>query len=205
MPTITDITRQRKRTERYSIFLDGTYSFSLTDLELSTSGLAIGQELAPAEVERWSEDSEVSKALARTYGLLARRPRSRRELERYLAEKSYEASIVERSLARLEQQGLIDDAAFARQWASERIRSRSRYQLTQELRLKGIDPTIVEATLAELAPEDEYATVKRLIEKRRRGSRGNDRQAIIGYLSTKGFAYGLISTVLEQEFSDQRW
>lgn len=204
MSTISDITRQRKRTERYSVFIDGAYRFSLSDLELSTSGLAIGQELTPAEVEQWEEDSEISKALARTYDLLARRPRSRQELERYLSQKGYDPSVSERVLVRLSQNGLVDDEAFAGQWVDERIRSRSRHQLIQELRQKGVDPVVVEAVLAEVAPDDEYAAVKRLIEKRLRGSRLNDRQATIRYLSTKGFSYDLVKRVLEQDFSDLR-
>lgn len=202
MPVVTDITRQRKRTERYSIFVDGSYRFSLSDLELSNSGLAIGQELAASEVERWEGDSEVSKALGRAHDLLARRPRSRHELERYLKTKDYSETVTERVVERLTEQGLLDDLAFARQWITERSQSRSRYQLTQELRLKGIAPDIIAAGLDELTGETERVAVRRLIEKRLRSSRPPDRQALIAYLSTKGFNYGLIKAVLEEDFSE---
>ena len=202
MPVITDITRQRKRVERYSIFVDGAYRFSLSDLELSNSGLVIGQELSPVEVERWEGDSEVSKALGRTYDLLARRPRSQHELERYLKTKDYPETVIRRVAERLTEQGLLDDLAFARQWVSERGSSRSRHQLTQELRLKGIESATIEMALDELTGETERAAVRRLVEKRLRSSRPPDRQALTRYLSTKGFNYGLIKAVLEEDFSE---
>ncbi len=53
----------------------------------------------------------------RALGLLAVRPRSRRELERRLLAAGFEAEEVADVLARLERVGLIDDEAFARQLA----------------------------------------------------------------------------------------
>ena len=58
----------------------------------------------------------------RALGLLAVRPRSRRELERRLLQAGFEPEEVADVLERLERVGLIDDEAFARQVAEHALR-----------------------------------------------------------------------------------
>ena len=66
-------------------------------------------------------DSAVERALR----LLKYRPRSRRELELRLR-RHYPADVVASALDRLERAGLVDDRAFARFWAENRLRHRPR-------------------------------------------------------------------------------
>jgi regulatory protein len=57
----------------------------------------------------------------RALGLLAVRQRSRRELERRLAQAGFEPDAVADELERLEQVGLLDDEAFARAVVESRM------------------------------------------------------------------------------------
>lgn len=93
--------------------------------------------------------------------LLATRSRSVAETRRRLLSLGYPATLVEEVLARLEQMGYLDDAAFAAAWVASRDRSRPRgaSALSQELRRKGIDDATVRATLADRdAARDEDGT-----------------------------------------------
>ncbi|MGH2630955.1 MAG: regulatory protein RecX [Actinomycetota bacterium] len=92
----------------------------------------------------------------RALGLLAVRPRSRRELERRLLAMGFEPSEVSDVLARLERVGLIDDGAFARQVAEYQYGSRraGRRAVTSALLAKGIAPEVVAAVVDE-SPDDE--------------------------------------------------
>jgi regulatory protein len=92
----------------------------------------------------------------RALGLLAVRPRSRRELERRLLQARFESQEVEDVLARLERVGLIDDEAFARQFAEHRFGSRKEgaRAVVNGLRAAGISPTLA-VSAAEDPPEDE--------------------------------------------------
>ena len=94
----------------------------------------------------------------RALGLLAVRPRSRRELERRLLQARFEPDEVRDVLGRLERVGLIDDQAFARQYAEQRFGSRreGRRAVVSGLRAAGISPELAEET-AEAAPDDEEA------------------------------------------------
>ena len=92
----------------------------------------------------------------RALGLLAVRPRSRRELERRLLAARFEAEEVEDVLVRLERVGLVDDEAFARQYAEQRFGSRKEGSraVSQGLRAFGIAPSLAEV-VSQQAPEDE--------------------------------------------------
>jgi regulatory protein len=92
----------------------------------------------------------------RALGLLAVRPRSRRELERRLLAARFEADEVQDVLVRLERVGLVDDEAFARQFAEHRFGSRKEGSraVVQGLRAAGIAPSLAEAVSRE-GPHDE--------------------------------------------------
>ena len=82
----------------------------------------------------------------RALGLLAVRPRSRRELERRLLAARFEADEVQDVLTRLERVGLVDDEAFAQQFAEHRFGSRKEGSraVIQGLRAAGIAPSLAE-------------------------------------------------------------
>jgi regulatory protein len=93
----------------------------------------------------------------RALGLLAVRPRSRRELERRLLSARFEAGEVEDVLVRLERVGLVDDEAFARQFAEHRFGSRKEGSraVMQGLRAAGIASSLAEAVAKDGPGDDE--------------------------------------------------
>jgi len=93
----------------------------------------------------------------RALGLLAVRPRSRRELERRLLGARFEPDEVEDVLVRLERVGLVDDEAFARQFAEHRFGSRKEGSraVAQGLRAAGIESSLVEAVSHQTTEDDE--------------------------------------------------
>jgi regulatory protein len=92
----------------------------------------------------------------RALGLLAVRPRSRRELERRLLVAGFPSDEVRDVLMRLERVGLVDDEAFARQYAEHRFGTRKEGSraVVNGLRAAGIAPTLAVA-VADEAPEEE--------------------------------------------------
>ncbi len=93
----------------------------------------------------------------RALGLLAVRPRSRRELERRLLGARFEPDEVEDVLVRLERVGLVDDEAFARQFAEHRFGSRKEGSraVMQGLRAAGIAPSLAETVAQDALGDDE--------------------------------------------------
>ncbi|MCR4391245.1 MAG: RecX family transcriptional regulator [Candidatus Acetothermia bacterium] len=92
--------------------------------------------------------------------LLSRRPRTTAELHRRLAAKGFPPQTVRTAVTRAVEEGLVDDRAFARLYAEDRLLSRpcSRRLLREELKGHGLDLGLAEeaarTALGELGEED---------------------------------------------------
>jgi len=129
----------------------------------------------------------------RALGLLAVRQRSRRELERRLVQAGFEAEAVADELERLEQVGLIDDAAFAAAVVESRIgvRGESRRAVGIKLQQAGVDREVALAALDQ-APGDEQERADRLAESRAARVSGLDPATgfarVSSFLMRRGYA-----------------
>jgi regulatory protein len=134
--------------------------------------------------------------------------RTRQELDRVLQRKNVPDAVSATVLDRLEEVGLVDDRAFARDWVDSRQRRRhlSRSALRRELQTKGIDREHVESALASVDTGDELAAARALAAKKAAGGRGLDPavrdRRIAGALARRGFGSGVIATVLGELRND---
>ena len=132
----------------------------------------------------------------RALGLLAVRQRSRRELERRLVQAGFEPDAVEVELGRLEQVGLIDDAAFAAAVVESRMgaRGESRRAVGVKLQQAGVDRDVALAALDE-APEGEQDRADRLAQARASRVSGLDPAVgcarVSGFLMRRGYPPGV--------------
>jgi regulatory protein len=128
---------------------------------------------------------------------LAVRPRTRAELATALRKHGIADGVATEVLARYDEVGLIDDAAFARAWVSSRHHGRglARRALASELRQRGVDSETVGEALAELDSDTEAATARALVERRLRTSGKAEPEAVfrrlVGMLARKGYPPGL--------------
>jgi regulatory protein len=131
--------------------------------------------------------------------------RSRSELAAALARKRVPDELASRLLDRFEEVGLVDDAAFARDWVRNRQASRglARRALAQELRRKGVDDQTARDALAEVDPDDEEASARLLVRRKLRGAAALDRTTAIrrltGMLGRKGYSAGVAFRVVREE------
>lgn len=110
--------------------------------------------------DRAPPDAAASLEIAARY--LATRPRSRREVELRLRRAGADEAVIETTLSRLEELGVVDDAAFVRWWGEQRDRHspRGRRMVEAELRQRGIRGEAIDAFRAgweapDRAPGDE--------------------------------------------------
>jgi regulatory protein len=153
------------------------------------------------------------ESVARTILLdqLTGRARSRQELSAKLAAKRVPAEVADRLLDRFEEVGLVDDAAFARTWVSQRQsavgggKGLARRALAQELRRKGVAEETSREVLDELDPAEEEAAARELVRRKLRTlARVDDQTAtrrLVGMLARKGYSSGLSFTVVREELA----
>jgi len=197
---ISDIKQQLKRKDRYSVYVDGKFTFSLGESELINSGLRINHELAKDELESLKQTAVLDKAYDRALNLIARRRRSEWEVRDYMKRKEYDETVTSETLNKLSDRGYVDDAAFAKAWVDNRrlLKSISKRRLAQELRQKRISDDIIQTALNN-DEADELGVLRELIAKKRLQTRYQDDLKLMQYLSRQGFSYGDIKTVLEED------
>ena len=131
--------------------------------------------------------------------LLARRPHFRRELAVKLASRKFSDEEIETTLARLAEQGYLDDLEHAFDLARGPLR-RKGYgprRLRHELERRGAAEEVVDAVLAAVLADGELTPARRAAERwLSRGKR--DRQALARHLDRKGYSTGVILRVLEE-------
>ena len=132
--------------------------------------------------------------------VLALRDHSEAELRRKLKDKGYPPEEIEESVVRLIGLGYLDDARFARSFASSALRNGRGYgvRLKQELARRGVAATIVEMVLADLDEEfSEGDLLEQTIARRFAGfdpesATDKEKRRVIGYLQRKGFSLSAI-------------
>ena len=204
MTRITDIRRQKRNESCFSVYIEGKYSFTLTDLELSSSGLRIGQELGFDEVAEWQKQGGEGKAFALAVRYVGLRPRSRREVADYLRRKGFLPEEAAAAQGRLEEAGLLSDRNFAQLWVANRLalRPRSRRRLVQELAAKGVAREDLDVALSEMDETSELNSLVALVEKKRRLPQYQETERLKAYLARQGYSYDLVKAAFRQIDAD---
>jgi regulatory protein len=136
---------------------------------------------------------------------LTGRARTRSELAEKLAGRHVPEAVASRLLDRFEEVGLIDDAAFAREWVEQRQSGRglARRALAQELRRKGIEDDVAREALDEIEDDDEVEAARMLVQAKLRTVRGLDRdkavRRLVGMLARKGHSSAVAFRVVKEE------
>ncbi|MFJ8627324.1 recombination regulator RecX [Kitasatospora sp. NPDC093550] len=141
--------------------------------------------------------------------LLTGAAKTRKQLGDALRKREIPDEVADEVLTRLEEVGLIDDAAFAAAWVESRhaVRGLSRRALAQELRTKGVAAELVEPALAQVDHDDEEDAARALVERKLRATRGLDRQVrtrrLVGMLARRGYSEGLAFRVVRAALDEE--
>lgn len=166
--------------------------------DLREPGSGSGTERDPAE-----------QARAICLRLLTGTPRTRRQLAEALHKREIPDDVAAEVLARFEDVGLIDDAAFAAAWVESRHHSRglARRALARELRTKGVDSTVIDEAVEQVDTEQEAETARALVERKLRSTAGLDQEKRIrrlaGMLARRGYGEGLALHVVRRALEDE--
>jgi regulatory protein len=107
--------------------------------------------------------------------ILSRRAHSVSDMKKALIRRTADEGLIQKVLARLKQNGLIDDARYAKQFARQRteIRHQGKFRVARELRARGVPDQHIESAVAESsANSDEAAMVRQRIDRKLRLFRG---------------------------------
>ncbi|MDX3592115.1 recombination regulator RecX [Streptomyces sp. ID03-2B] len=173
------------------------------------SGTRSSGSPSSSRAEKGEPRDPVEQARAICLRLLTGTPRTRKQLADALRKREIPDEAAEEVLARFEDVGLIDDAAFAGAWVESRHHGRglARRALVRELRTKGVDSAVIDEAVGQLDADQEEETARELVARKLRSTRGLDRdkrlRRLAGMLARKGYGEGMALRVVRQALEEE--
>jgi len=204
MHKITAIEPQLNNPQRVSIYLDGEFAFGLA--RFTAGWLKWGQELSEEKIAALQAEDESEMAYQKALHFLSYRPRSSAEVRQNLTKRGIPEALVNETVNRLQQAGLINDQEFARAWVENRniFQPRSKSALRMELRRKGLSDEIIQPVLDEQVDEETLAfDAARKYARRLTGLEWlRFRLKLSGFLARRGFSYTTLSPVVSEVWKE---
>ena len=196
MSEVTAIRVGRGRRKRVNMFLDGRFAFSLEAEVVAKQGLKVGQELSDSQIEALAGSDAFHRCLNAAASYLSYRPRSESEVRQRLQRRGFGNDSIEAVIAKLKEQGLVDELAFAEFWKDNResFSPRSQRLTRLELKQKGVADDLIGRVVDEI---DDTENAYRAALSKARSLPWTDyrsfRQRLGEYLKRRGFDYGVIN------------
>lgn len=205
MPTITQITEQRRRPNRRNVFLDGQFAFGCNINVIAKFHLREGMSLTAEQVAQIEQGEVRQECFDLAMRHLQSRLHSRAELHKKLMRREFGESIVNGVLDDLQRLGYLDDIRFAhtRALSAAQHRHHGRRRAFIELRRTGVSTEVAERALNEVyGQHDSTAAARQLAEKQAPRLRALDptvaRRRLVGMLQRRGFSYEEIKPVVDE-------
>ncbi|WP_085993167.1 recombination regulator RecX [Oceanobacillus senegalensis] len=219
MRKITRITTQKKRKDRYNIYLSEgqteVYGFSVDEAILVEFQLRKGLELDDSLIETLIEKDTIQKSYSLAINYLSYRMRTKKEMNDYLVKKEVEPDHIDIIIERLIKEKLLDDKLFAEMFVRTRMNTSYKGPLLikKELMDKGVASLIASHAVEEYPYEVQYEKISKLIEKKLQKSNKDSFQKQIQKIQAnilqKGFNQAIITDVLsemkEEKNEDMEW
>ncbi len=189
---ITQIRRGRRGNSL--LFCDGEYIVSLNTEVVLKNGIKVGMYVDEDILEDIKKKSDIRRAEEKALNLLAYRGRSKKELQDRLARDTDEvsASVAVEKMGKL---GLVDDKAFAEQYAHELLYNKrlSLSATKYKLRARGISEEVIEELFCEINIDEQQQVLFLLKGKfHRKIGDEKSKNRVVNSLIRMGYGYGVI-------------
>ena len=196
---ITRLAVQKKNPRRVNVYLDGEFAFGL--YRDTAAWLEIGQILTDDKIKKLLDEDQKADVYTKALDFISYKPRTVAETRRKLYEAGYDESLINETLSRLSESGLLNDERYAEQWVEERqsLSPRSRRSLEYELHRKGIQDHLIQSAVEAV---DDFQSAYLIAEKRLYRYEGLNkfefRNKLGNYLAGKGYSYDVIAEVTQK-------
>jgi regulatory protein len=201
---VTDIREAEDAPGRVSVYLDGRLAATMHAAAARRLRLAVGKG-APEDLADLARAEESQAAMAYAVRLLAQQDRTTAEIRDRLTRRGFAAEATRGTVARLTQQGYLNDRKLAEHVVRDALtrRPRGRRAIEWTLRKRGVPDEILTTCIEQhLAGVDETQIATKLAQQRLRRLQGLEpskaRTRLISFLARRGFGYETIQGALER-------
>lgn len=204
MPTITKIAQQKKKKDRYSIFLDGDYAFSVEEDVLVRHALTKGKELSKKDIDEITEKDDYQRAYLMAIQFLSYRMRSADEMHAYLQKKEVNPDWIEQIMTSLTEDKYLEDQRFAEMFVRDRIHQTSKgpQVINRELSAKGVNKENREKALAQfeedLQKEHAFHWLQKERQKTSKDSLKQREDKLRVKMLQKGYSNAIVTAVFQE-------
>ena len=200
--TVTKIEAYGGKSKFSKIYADGQYIISLPPELIERFSVKVGAQIDENELKKMSEAALIRRARERLLYSLDRRLHSEKELREKLRQ-NYPPYIIDAAIDELKRLGLVNDEAFARAFAEQRlhINKKGPYAILSELVLKGVGRETAKAVIEELTSEidNEYEAAVAVAERYKKElDTPKGKQRLYGALARRGFSYSVVKRVMNE-------
>lgn len=207
MAIITKITTQQKNQDRFNVFIDygngkgEEFAFSVDSEVLIKFQLKKGMELDDFSFLEIQYQDDIRKAYNLAVNYLARRMRSKKEIEDYLVQKEVDEPVINEVIHKLTEQRYINDQEYAVAFVRTQANTTDKGPnvVKMELKEKGIPDGILLEALDEFPFKQQIEKAGKITEKfyqkNAKESSKIKKQKLEQLLLRKGYSYEVINIV----------
>jgi regulatory protein len=202
---ISGVEPQKKKKDRYNIYIDGEYAASLGAEALVTFGIREGSAIDLSVLKEAVSKDNAQYAFDSAAKLLSHKMRTRSELADRLKERGIEKEAVESALDKLSSYGYVDDMAYSKEYVQSAVLTGrwGRRAVEYKLKEKGLEQSVIDEAMEFYTEEDEKEIARKQLQAAAGRLKNEDarkqRQKIYAALARHGFDYSMISALLSEE------
>ena len=201
---ITAITQQKKRQNRYNVFIDNEFAFGIDGVDMLYYKLKEGEELTSERYELIMNELVFVKARETALRYIDFKRRTEKEVRQKLREE-FNDETIERVIELLKRYRVIDDEEYARLYIADclKLKGWGARRILTELAARGICRNTAEKYL-EGSGELMNEKADKLLEKRVKGKISDQKEykKHMDFLLRRGFDYQTAKNALDKYRTD---
>lgn len=209
MSKITSIEIQKRNKNRCNIFIDGEYSFSISNDLVYKNSLKVNMEVNEVDLLSIADADNFYKCKESALRIVERSYKSEKELRDKLIEKGYGSKEINKVIDFLKEYNFINNRAYAEMYCKDRIRSQGSNKIKYSLIRKGIEENIINEVISNIDNEKEEDSASELCRKKYEQliRRENDvykiKNKLYTFLVGRGYNYSLVKDVINKVINNE--
>ena len=199
---VTSIEQQKKDPDKYNVFVDGDFAFSLYMQDILFFKIKENCEIAEERYNYIINEVVYIKAQDKALNFLGYKMRTEKEMRDKLETYDYSEGVIERVMEFLLKYGYVDDFKYALSYIrqTQRLKPMGRLGIKMKLREYGVDDETIENAILE-SDIDEVEDAYNLLIKKMRGKEEADekeKKKYHDFLLRRGYSYDIIKDVFKR-------
>ena len=204
MSKITRIEVQKRNKERFNIYIDEVYAFSVNGELIYKEKLVVNEEVDEEKLHNIAMKENLSRCKNTALRIIERSYKTEMEIKEKLIEKGYDLESILPVVDFLKEYSFIDDKEYIKLYIKDRIRRQGSQKIKYALIKKGIDPNEIEANLTNLNKDQEKDVALELVKKKHSQLVGREKDIyklsnkLYRFLVGRGYDYALAKDVIKK-------